>query len=190
MIEIGKYLYHMTHVNNLTGIMDYGILSDALLRQYGIEIDDISDPEVQRWRNEREPIFKRSIHEYAPLYINPKNPMLYRRKDIQHEIVILAVYEDVLKANKQHVFTDGNAASKATLFSSNIDILKNSAKVLFAEYWTDYKDGKRRRCAEVLVYPRVETEFIEHIVCFNENAQIQAQRETDITAIVDKDFYF
>lgn len=190
MLQIFEYLYHMTHYNNLSRILEFGILSDELIRQEGIAINDISDHEVQERReNLEERIYGRRIHEYAAFYVNPRNPMLFRRREIQAHIVILAISKNVLH-NHEHVFTDGNAASSATLFSASSSVLKNAEEVLLGDYWTDYEDGKRRRCAEVLVYPSVEPEFIDHIICRNVAVKRHLESQTTLPVIVSPRVYF
>lgn len=187
----GKFdcLYHMTHIQNLSSILASGILSNAEIKRRRVSIADISDSSVQARRDEIEPIYDRSIHEYVPFYLNPKNPMLYRRKEMQNEIVIIAVSTSVLSSNC-HVFTDGNAAANATLFSDDESVINNSKDVLCAQYWTDYDDGKRRRCAEVLVYPSVGVKYIERIACNNEATRARVASITNIQSTIEKGLYF
>ncbi|HKJ33293.1 MAG TPA: DarT ssDNA thymidine ADP-ribosyltransferase family protein, partial [Balneolales bacterium] len=77
------YLYHMTHLANLNGILEKGLLSHNKAHKKGLLAQDISDSTVNNRRVK--------IHNYVPLYFNPKNPMLYRRRNIQDELVILCI---------------------------------------------------------------------------------------------------
>lgn len=156
-------LWHMTHINNVQSITQKGIVSHR--RAKPINRVDISDPEVQKWRTGNDPIFNRELHAYSPTYIAIRNPMLYRLKHNAHELCILEIslesldYHDVL-------FTDGNAASRDTKFYTHPDDLKNMPwDVLKAEFWSDFADGKRKRCAEVLVYPSIGARHITNIHC-------------------------
>jgi hypothetical protein len=115
--------------------------------------------------------------------------MLYRRREIQADIFILVISTQVLD-HHQHVFTDGNAASRDTFFSASRDVINNSIDVLHAKHWNDFEDGKRKRCAEVLVYPLVEPEFIDHIICYDSAAQKYIEKFTSTTAIPDRSYYF
>jgi len=153
-------LYHMTNVSNLPNIFQYGILNnyDALRRN--LTITDISDPGVQQWRDRKEPCYNRPIHEYAPLYINPQNPMLFVRKEIQDEICILEISCAVLD-EQEFVFTDGNAASRTTKFYKSLDDLNNIPwDVINDDRWDYFDDGKRKRCAEFLIFPAVDIKYI------------------------------
>ncbi len=85
-----NYLYHMTHKDNLENILRYGLKSHNEAKKENLNKVDISDNQVNDRRSRKEPIFNRSIHDYVPLYFNPKNPMLFVRKGLQNDIVILA----------------------------------------------------------------------------------------------------
>ena len=163
-------LGHMTHQNNIEDICRYGILSYHDAHWMKPELIDISDPSVQHWREKIEPIYHCSIHAYAPLYINPRNPMLYKLKNLQNQIVMVEICPSVLESNR-YLFTDGNAASKETEFYNSIDDLRYLPwDVLRSGKWNDIQDGKRKMCAEVLVYPKIPSSFIINIHCCSEDA--------------------
>ena len=155
-------LWHMTHIDNLQDILKEGILSHS--NAYKLKSPkDISDPSVQRWRNQNEPIFNKKIHEYTPTYINIKNPMLYKRNEIQDQICLIEISISIL-GKKQFIFSDGNAASKATTFYKDRKEVENLPwDVLHADYWSEYPDGKRKRCAEILIYPSIPINYISKI---------------------------
>ena len=184
------FFYHMTHKDNLAGILQHGILShtDVLVRD-DILATDISDAGAQRWRDRAEPANHRAIHDYAPLYINPKNPMLFVRRGLQREIVILKISPGVLE-DGQHVFSDGNAASRDTKFSSNSNIVAGSIDALNSAYWANCVDGKRRRCAELLVYPKVQPVHILSVICNNNALANEIAMKTDLEIEVDSSMFF
>lgn len=167
--EFSKYgtksLWHMTHRDNLAGILNHGILSHYQSKQASPSRVDISNHSVQQRRSGVDPHYGRRVHDYAPLYINPKNPMLYYHKDRQAEICLVEVSLDCLSENN-FIFTDGNAASQSTLFFGSLDYLNSIPwEVINARYWTDHPDGKRKRCSEVMVYPKIESKHIISVVC-------------------------
>jgi len=57
----------------------------------------------------------RALHEYANLYICPRNPMLLKKSDIHERICVLQVSVDVLDIPNV-IVTDSNAASKYVSF--------------------------------------------------------------------------
>ncbi len=157
-------VWHMTHKDNIREIISSGILSNKTAYEIKNPID-ISDHGVQRWRESVEPIYGRQIHEYAPTYLNIKNPMLYVRRNIQHYLCLIEISLSVLSEN-EFIFTDGNAASRNTRFYNKIDDLdKLPWDVLNASYWNDFPDGKRKRCSEVLIYPMIQPRYIMKIYC-------------------------
>lgn len=188
-IALFNVFYHMTHVDNLESIRDHGLLSKHEVSARGLLRKDIANPSVQQRRESAEPCFKRSIHSYVPLYLNPRNPMLYNCKEIQESIVILQVGTDVVD-RLDHVFTDGNAASDDTEFSYDPCVIESSLPVLSAESWTDFYGGKRRRCAEVLVFPRVPRELIVSARCLSPVTAIKVKQVLGIPAIVGEQYFF
>lgn len=158
--EVGvDYLYHITHLNNLERIFQFGLLSHNKAHKNELIAKDISDRTVNNRRVK--------IHNYVPLYFNPKNPMLYRRRDIQDELVILCVNREILFSDKI-VITDGNAASISTNFYNSLgDLKKIDWNIIRSEYWSDFVDGKRIRCAETLIPYNISLSDIKHIVCNN-----------------------
>lgn len=171
-LRLYEEVYHITHINNLASIRQHGLLSKTRMDALDLHMIDISDSEVQGRRDRPEPVFGLPIHDYVPLYFNPKNAMLYSRKELQTMLVILAI--PIAKAMSElYVFTDGNAANGPTLFDLELSITAASDNVLKANYWKDLPDGKRRRCAEMLVHERIELKHIGHAYC-SSNASLDA----------------
>lgn len=161
-------LWHMTHRCNVRNILKYGILNHYLAHDMKDSPVDISDPEAQKWRERIDPVYNRRIHEYAPLYFTPKNPMLYVRRKIQSDLCLLNISLDALTGS-EFIFSDGNAASRDTkFFRSSGDLSGVPWEVLRADLWTEFPDGKRQRCAEVLVHPKISPAHIDSIHCYSQ----------------------
>jgi hypothetical protein len=181
-------LWHITHCNNLESIVQHGIVSNkhAYSRFQPL---DISNHDVQKWRDRVEPFHGRMVHEYAPLYINVRNPMLFAKKNLNNELCLLEVSLSVLN-DSYFIFTDGNAASRDTKFFENLkDLNMVPWDVLSANYWNDFPDGKRKRCAEILVYPKVSAFYITKIHCFSTEV-VDFARDKNIRAKLSKDLFF
>lgn len=156
------FLYHFTHVDNMPSIREHGLLSHNAAQQAGAVSVDISDPDVQELRGDKS-AFDRPLHDYVPLYFNPKNPMLYRRRNIQNDLVIL-LFDRALLVQDGVIFTDGNAANRPTNFFNDISRLADlDWACIRAEYWNDHPDGTRIRCAEVLVPDAIPFSAIQRI---------------------------
>lgn len=189
MDDLCHRFYYIAHLRNLASISHFGLLSHNAMIEKGIRHVDIADPGAQRWRDRPEPVYGRSIHEYVPLYINPRNPMLYLRREWHKELVILKISASVV-TNCVHVFTDGNAASHSTVFSSEVSVIANSKPALLAKRWTDFADGKRQSCAELLVYPSVQRMYFEGALCSNAETAARVKEITSLHAAVDKPMFF
>lgn len=161
--EVGvEYLYHMTHLDNLKGIIEHGLLSHNKAHKHGFMTQDISDNTVNNRRSK--------IHDYVPLYFNPKNPMLFKRRELQDKIVILCINRELLFSN-EILITDGNAASSSTNFYNSIDALTQlNWNIIRSEYWNDFVDGKRIRCAEALLPNVIDKIQIKNIYCSNQKS--------------------
>jgi len=160
-----EYLFHMTEVSNLKNIIQYGLLSHNEAHSKGFNKTDIALQDVNQRRSNKKPIYGLSLHDYVPMYFNPKNPMLYRRKHIQDNIVILAIDRRVIYQDKS-IFSDGNAASDSTKFFNNLsDLVRLNWNCIKSEYWNDQVDGKRIKCAETLTNPRIPVKYLKKIHC-------------------------
>ena len=172
-----RYLYHITHLRNLKSIATHGLLSHNRAHTAHSPAD-ISGPDVQERRARRDPIYQKPLHDYVPLYFRARNPMLYRRRDRQSELAVLCVDRRVMQ-NPGVIFTDGNAASNRTSFYSDLtDLDKLDWDCLKAEYWPDFEDGGRKRCAEVLVPELIPFDAVGRIVVQNEDARAAARAAT------------
>ena len=182
-------LWHMTHIRNVPSIMRNGLLAHQSPKLQLMNPVDISDPDVQRWRTKVDPHFSRSLHEYVPLYINPRNPMLFRRREMQREICFIEISVAALEG-KAFIFSDGNAASHRTQFYNDVpDLRLLPWDVLQSSFWTDFDDGKRKACSEVLVPDIVEPHFIRAVHCFSAaESGILAQK--GIRSVISMDKYF
>ncbi len=188
------YLYHMTYIDNLASIIQNGVLSHNEAYRKGLIEADISDPNVQDIRaNTVDPFYDRPLHDYVPLYFSPRNPMLYRRREIQENIVILGL-DPRLLSEPNIIFTDGNAAASGTFFYIGISMLGNLPwNSIRARSWTDIEDGKRIKCAEVLVPSRIEPSRIQVVFCYSDKHRetiITAKQGTLIIGRVNRDLYF
>ena len=158
-------LWHLTHKDNIQSILEHGILNHDDARGLFVKPVDISDRDVQECREMTEEYYHRKIHEYAPLYIKPRNPMLYSIHNKQSELCLIEVSLSVI-FESEYLITDGNAASRTTDFFHSVDYINELPwDVLNSKFWADHNDGKRKKCAEVLIYPKVMPTHIGTVHC-------------------------
>lgn len=181
-----KYFHHMVHHENLEGILTNGLLSHNEVIKRGELKKDIAMEEVQDLRSSKyivDPVLDketgqtvevgRKVHDYVPFYFNARNPMMYRRKSINPELVILLVDASVIN-NPDVYFSNGNAASHNTSFykgQENLHVVP--FETVYASSWNHddpeiKKENVRKRCSEVLIYPSLSVSEIKHIVCPND----------------------
>ena len=177
-----SFAEHMLHHKNLESVLTNGLLSHNEAYEKGLIKEDISMSEVQKIRAQKSLKIGKSltvgIHDLVSFYFNSKNPMLYRRRNIQHELVIILISADILDSkhtdNKFAIFSNGNAGSNATKFFIGKDKLVNvDLELVFSSSWNNEdaeikKENVRKMCSEILVYPAVTVKDIQKIICLNQ----------------------
>ena len=159
--------YHMTHIKNLQGILENGLLSTYNLRDHSVEVFDISNPEIKNKRDREIDFTGKNILDYVPLYINPINPMMASAR-VQNEIdsiVIIEVIPHILVQEEGSLFSDGNAAYKRTNFYKNqIEMENVNWRFLNEGKWVIKGEGHSEMCSEILIGERVEVKYINKII--------------------------
>jgi hypothetical protein len=139
----------------------------------------------------------RALHDYANLYICPRNPMLLRRRNMHAEICVLRVSVKVVVDLRNVVVTDSNAASKYARFRpapGGLAIVDQDRT--FADWWThdDQVEQWRhqaQKCAEVLVPDFVPGAYVFGAYVSNEGSGKQLRQLAPRLAItVDAKMFF
>ena len=187
-------LQYITPIGNLRSIQEYGILCNRLAKR--LPSESLAMPEIQERRASRSVPRGRSLHDYAPLYICARNPMLYKRRSKHMRICVLQISTDVLD-QPGVVIADGNAASDYTAFWRSPDgLAKVDRDAVFMVDWRDpnriiYWRNKNTKCAEVLVPDRVDPRFImgARVSCEAAGHSVAAEVAT-IQVTVDEHLFF
>lgn len=170
-----KGLYYITHIANVPSILKTGILSHQQLEKQKIPFTAIYDAAIVSNRKNKQTPDRASLWEYANLYFQARNPMMYR---VVHEktckdLAVVGVKPSVIRF--PHVFlTDGNAASGPTQFytaKAGITVIKDQWSVIQAEYWNDLNGSKRRIMAECLVPDCVTPDNIHTVYVADHDAK-------------------
>lgn len=193
-----KRCYHMTHIENLPSILQASELR-SFNKMSGQTYRNISNDDVQRGRSA---IIidetRRPLHDYVPLYLGFKTPMVAVNQDHNEDLIFLQFWLDILALGGV-VISDGNARSKTTRFKiysemSDLDILDISA-IRGLKYAHD-EELKRRKQAEVLVPDSLSLSHLAYITCYSESAKtriLEIWRESAIkepTVQVNPGWYF
>ena len=177
-----KYLYHLTHKSNIKNIMKYGLMNHNKARVTGSLNTDISLHAAQDRR--------KHLHDFVPLFFNPKNPMLCKLQNHQDDLVIIEIDVECV-VDKSFRITDGNAASKNTnIYENGLDSLHLLPWDVINDYsWNQHEDGKRKRSAEVLVEPVIPQTHFSRLICYNPDTKAELA-QSGIRVDIDYNFFF
>jgi hypothetical protein len=163
------YFYHITHIDNLENIFKYGLLSHNNKHKK----IDISNRDVNARRHKIETIYLKSIHDYVPLYFNPRNAMLYRNQ-MEHDsnIIILALNPTSIIDNYKDsfIFSNQNCSTDGVIFFNELEKLKEiDWETIRSHSWTQNKEKevyiRQVMMAEFLVYEKISQQHFEKIYC-------------------------
>ncbi|MFT6506951.1 MAG: hypothetical protein ACJAUK_001040 [Colwellia polaris] len=187
-------LYHMTHISNLKGILKDGLMSHNLVRTYV----DISNNDVNKRRSRTDNPHKINLHQYVPLYFNPRNAMLFScQKQFGEDIVILEIDNEEI-SNDYTLFSEGNAARQDSKITTNkLDLANFKWEAINSSAWSDNYSGvdinlKSLMMSECLILNSLNSQHILRIFCSNENvrARLFQQSLTNVDIEVDKSLFF
>ncbi|MCI0524558.1 MAG: DarT ssDNA thymidine ADP-ribosyltransferase family protein [Acidobacteria bacterium] len=178
-----KSLYYLTHVNNLASIFEQGILAHARVEELNLPFTPIYDRGIVSNRKNKSTPDGKSLWEYANLYFQPRNPMMYRviHEKEKGEIVVIGVTPNALTGSGV-LITDGNAASEPTRFysvSEGLKVIREQRKIIQSDWWNEMDGSKRKIMAECLVPGQIKPELIHTIFVSNLPAK---QRVEEIVA--------
>ncbi len=161
--------------------MERGILSHAEVERLNIAFTPIYDAQIVANRQQRTTPDGNSLWEFANLYFQPRNPMLYR---VVHEgksknIVVLAVKPQVLDLSR--FITIGNAASPMSeILPKDEGLQKLRSKEIWTmiqnDWWRPEDGSKRIIMSECLVYGAVPPDFIHTIYVASHATAEQVRR--------------
>ena len=182
-------LYYITHIDNLPSILNKGILAHERIKELDVPSIPIYNQEIVRRRKEKSTPDGKSLWNYANLYFQPRNPMMYCLVQQQEKegLVVVGVRKGVLQ-EKDVVITDGNAANDPTRFysqSEGLVALYKQRRVIQSDWWNDGDGSKRKIMAECLVPGQVKREYIHTLYVANDAArkqvkQVVSNRQTPI----------
>lgn len=160
-------LYYITHVANLPSIFERGILSHAKVEELKVAFTPIYDRGIVSMRGQKITPDGESLWEYANLYFQPRNPMMYRivHEQEKNNLAVVGVSPQVLN-EPMALITDGNAANAPTQFynvSEGRKALQAQRQILQRDWWNDDDGSKRKIMAECLVPGVVKPELVHTI---------------------------
>ena len=142
--------YYIVHINNLKEVLEKGIFSHNKVLELGIKPEMISNVEVMELRKQRKIEGEKTLWDYANLYFQARNPMLWTiiKKYGVENIVVLGLRPTIHNVEGVRI-ADGNAArlSDTEIFpkSELKKVFYSIKKELNFEWW---KEIGRASCRE------------------------------------------
>ncbi len=179
-------LHYITSLHNLGSIAARGILSHTLAA--ALEHESVALESVQDVREGKTVPGQRKLHEYANLYFDARNAMMYKLRvgDQRNDLIVVRVAHEAMDIEGA-VLTDGNAASATTRFlESPRQLDQVDEERTFAVSWEHDNpfvktEWRRRRCAEILVPDVVPPSML--IGCY-----VERSRQVALCQSVHPDF--
>ncbi|MEA1933431.1 MAG: DUF4433 domain-containing protein [Thermodesulfobacteriota bacterium] len=184
-------LYHITHIRNLTGIVESGLLlSQSQVHAERVPFINIAHNTLQdRRASTRVPCGPDgTLHDYVPFYFASRSPMLYSINQGNVEgydegqgpvLHLVTSIKNVLDAGLGFVFTDGHGIMDFTDFYDDLKDLDHvDWDVMKATYWADTEDDtdrRRRRQAEFLIHEKLPFQYIEEIGVIDRTVQEEVE---------------
>lgn len=192
-----KSLFYITHIENVPSILKNGILSHALVEARKLPFKPIYDAAIVSNRKNKATPERASLWEYANVFFQPRNPMMYRvvHEKAPKELAVIGVKPSVLQL--PHVMvTDGNAANNPTRFfkaSEGLKVIESQWPVIQAEYWNDLDGSKRKIMAECLVPEGIPGDQIHTVFVADQEAKKRAEElmgPTKIPVVAEPKIFF
>ena len=188
-------LGYIVPIATVPSILQHGILSHR--RAQRLEHESIALDGVQDRRAGKIVPNGRPLHEYANLYICPRNPMLLKRSNMHEQICVLRVSSAVVDLPNV-IVTDGNAGSDYVRFHpSPAGLARVDRDRTFARWWAHPGNEIEKwrhsvqKCAEVLVPDMVPTRHIigAFVSCDRSEQELRALAP-NLPITVDGDLFF
>lgn len=185
--------YHITHINNLTSIINSGgLIALSILKQKQVSYTNIAYEQIKEKRaKKRVPCVAGGVlHDYVPFYFAPRSPMLYTickgnvpgyqggQTSIIHFVVEIGA---IANSNLAFVFTDGHPIMDHSNFCDDIEQLCHIIdwEVMESKYWYDTDEDNSRKCrrqAEFLVHKFCPWTLVKEIGVINNDMKIKVHK--------------
>ena len=192
-----KSLFYITHVENVPSILKNGILSHGLVEAQHVPFTPIYDAGIVSNRKLKATPERASLWDYANVYFQPRNPMMYRvvHEKTTKDLAVIGVKPSVLQL-PQVMVTDGNAANNPTRFykaAEGLKVVESQWQVIQAEYWNDLDGSKRKIMAECLVPDRISAEHVHTVFVADHETKKRVEGligSSSVPVVPEPNFFF
>jgi hypothetical protein len=210
-LNINTLVYHITHIDNLDGIIQSnGLWCDRERNRQGFESINIAYNELK----ERRMVTSVRVYEgktlgdFVPFYFTNRSPMLFAihkgtvesYPGTQNEIIYLvSTVKNLMNCRRRWCFTNGHAVEALSEYFTDIsDLVRIDSEVI--ESWSWHKkendpDRKRRKQAEFLVEDSVPLDVFTEIGVINEENKRKVENilcrfKKEITVSLHEKWYY
>ncbi|MDC9714842.1 MAG: DarT ssDNA thymidine ADP-ribosyltransferase family protein [Gammaproteobacteria bacterium] len=191
-------LYYICHIDNLKSILEKGLLSHNKIQT--LSPKTIYDTSIINRRKDIKPNPEENevLWDFANLYFNARNAMLYRvihEQDLKN-IVIIRFNKSVLDYAKKYnsYISIGNAAHSESNFINDIETglkdLKKKWSFWNKEYWNESDGSKRLMMSELLIKDEIPAQYVDSIYVKSEEIGNTVKTTTDFDNIVTEPHMF
>jgi hypothetical protein len=162
-----RELYYISHVKNLDSILKMGILSHNKIVEQGLPFERIYNPEVVSRREGIKVPDGRSLWDFANIYFQARNPMLFTviRNNPLDQIAVIGIDRRILGKDDIYI-TTGNAAhsqSEIIPISEKKKYLPDILNQINRVYWNEVDGSKRTIMSECLIPTSISPNYIRSI---------------------------
>ena len=173
-----RELYYITHTDNVRSILTNGILSPSNMIERSLKYTPIYDECIVSRRREIKTPNGKSLWDFANLFFEARNPMLFRvkcEKDT-YNLAIIGVEPTVLTLPDVYVTTGNAAHSQSEIVSPTREAMSSILKNTKKEFWSEHDGSKRKIMAECLVPDEIPVSCIKAIYVADHDAKLKVEK--------------
>jgi len=187
-----RSVYHFTHVENLEGILEHGLLATREKERLGLKHNSVSLSDIQGRRSTMDVTCGCGgfVHDYVPLYFCKRSSMLLyivRNKIVDQQFIIYFEFPIKLIDSDACVFCDAaaNTESPPNFYSDPSDLEKLNWQAIDNVKWSMPNDRlKQERMAELLVHRNLDISLANRVIVWNDsikNSVLECYNEVDLS---------
>lgn len=207
------YLYYFCTIQNISSILEFGILSRNKAIELGVfkEDNDWSNRQIQLNRKNTSIVLssgkESSVHDLVCTFFSPYNTTIYKAQEIldikvgeySESSLVIAINIKKLLTNrdKAFAFSDRNVGANVenvNYYNSLGDIDKLDWAVInqkykkFDNYYdSTFREWRDKKSSEFLIENIVEPKYFSQLLCISEETKAFLQKNTQISVEVIKD---